>query len=98
MIPDSFDNMAVLFVGVGGQGVITAADVVTEAAFLEGMDVKQTEIHGLSRRFGSVSSQVHVGRETLSPLRGKGAVDLMLQWKPMKHCDICLTSNAVAPP
>ncbi|MEE2737944.1 MAG: indolepyruvate oxidoreductase subunit beta [Planctomycetota bacterium] len=78
MIPDSFDNMAVLFVGVGGQGVITAADVVTEAAFLEGMDVKQTEIHGLSRRFGSVSSQVHVGRETLSPLRGKGAVDLMV--------------------
>lgn len=78
MSPDSFDNMTVLFTGVGGQGVITAADVVTEAAFLEDMDVKQTEIHGLSRRFGSVSSQVHVGRETLSPLRGKGAVDLMV--------------------
>ena len=54
--------MAVLFVGVGGQGVLTAADVVTEAALLAVMDGKQTEIHGLSRLFGRVASQVHVGR------------------------------------
>lgn len=71
----------VLFAGVGGQGVILAGDALAEAAFLAGMDVKKSEIHGLSRRFGSVSCQVRFGRNLLSPLRGHGAVDLVVAFE-----------------
>lgn len=71
----------VLFAGVGGQGVILAGDAMAEAAFLAGTDVKKSEIHGLSRRFGSVSCQVRFGHELLSPLRGHGGVDLIVAFE-----------------
>ena len=71
----------VLFAGVGGQGVILAGDALGEAAFCAGMDVKKSEIHGLSRRFGSVSCQVRFGQELLSPLRGHGAVDMIVAFE-----------------
>lgn len=67
-----------MLAGVGGQGILLAGDVLAEAAFFANMEVKKSEIHGLSRRFGSVSCQVSMGRATLSPLRGHGAVDLLL--------------------
>src|SRR5689334_23819810 len=67
-----------LIAGVGGQGVVLAGDTLAEAALLAGLNVKKSEIHGLSRRFGSVSCQVRIGRELHSPLRGHGSVDLLL--------------------
>lgn len=67
-----------LIAGVGGQGVVLAGDTLAEAALLAGLNVKKSEIHGLSRRFGSVSCQVRIGRELHSPLRGHGSVDLLV--------------------
>lgn len=67
-----------LIAGVGGQGVVLAGDTLAEAALLAGLNVKKSEIHGLSRRFGSVSCQVRIGRELHSPLRGHGNVDLLV--------------------
>jgi indolepyruvate ferredoxin oxidoreductase beta subunit len=68
----------VLLAGVGGQGIVLAGDVLAEAALLAGFDVKKSEIHGLSRRFGSVACQVRFGRKALSPLCGHGSVDLLV--------------------
>jgi indolepyruvate ferredoxin oxidoreductase beta subunit len=68
--------MTILLAGVGGQGVILAGDVLAHAAFNSGLDVKKSEVHGLSRRFGSIACQVRFG--TPSPLCGHGAVDLLL--------------------
>ena len=68
----------ILLAGVGGQGVILAGDVLAETALAAGFDVKKSEVHGLSRRFGSVSCQVRIGCRLLSPLGGHGAVDLLV--------------------
>jgi len=65
----------ILLAGVGGQGVILAGDILANAAFISGFDVKKSEIHGLSRRFGSVACQVRFGMP--SPLCGHGGVDVL---------------------
>jgi indolepyruvate ferredoxin oxidoreductase beta subunit len=46
----------VIIAGLGGQGVITASDVLARAAFRAGFDVKKSETHGMSQRGGSVES------------------------------------------
>ena len=58
----------VLFAGIGGQGIIRASDMLTEAAFRMGYDVKKSELHGMSQRGGSVSSDVRFGKKVLSPM------------------------------
>ena len=70
--------LTLLLAGLGGQGVVTAGDLLLCAALHEGLEVKKSEIHGLSRRFGSVSCQVRVGSPLHSPLRGHGGVDILL--------------------
>jgi indolepyruvate ferredoxin oxidoreductase beta subunit len=73
--------LTILIAGLGGQGVILAGDALCDAALLAGLSVKKSEIHGLSRRFGSVSCQVRIGHELYSPLRGHGGVDLLLAFE-----------------
>jgi indolepyruvate ferredoxin oxidoreductase beta subunit len=70
--------VTVLLAGLGGQGVVLAGDVLAEAALLSNLNVKKSESHGLSRRFGSVSCQVRFGRELYSSHRGHGGVDVLL--------------------
>ncbi len=76
--PRPHATQTILLAGVGGQGVVLAGDALAEAAFLSGLEVKKSEIHGLSRRLGSVACQVRFGGEPLSPFRGHGAVDLLI--------------------
>jgi len=54
--------------GVGGQGLITLGRILARAAFLEGKDIKMSELHGLSQRGGSVAVQVRFGKKVYSPL------------------------------
>jgi len=70
--------MTTLIAGLGGQGVVLASGVLAQAALLAGYDVRQSEMHGLSQRFGSVSSQVRIGKGLYSTHRGHGAVDLLV--------------------
>jgi indolepyruvate ferredoxin oxidoreductase beta subunit len=87
-----------LIVGMGGQGVVLAGDILAEAAMLSGLNVKKSEIHGLSRRFGSVSCQVRFGEDLYSPLRGHGAVNVLLAmegYEGIKHLPF-LRSDGVA--
>jgi indolepyruvate ferredoxin oxidoreductase beta subunit len=70
--------LTVLLAGLGGQGVVTAGDLLIAAALHDGYEVKKSEIHGLSRRFGSVSCQVRLGSPLHSPLRGHGGIDILL--------------------
>lgn len=72
------ESMTVLIAGLGGQGVLLASGVLAQAALLAGYDVCQSEMHGLSQRFGSVSCQVRIGKELYSTHRGHGAVDLLM--------------------
>jgi len=69
---------SVLFVGVGGDGIITASNIVAEAFMLSGLDVKKSEIHGMSQRGGSVSASVRFGEKVYSPTDKLGGVKFML--------------------
>ena len=68
----------VLFAGIGGQGIIKASDMLTEAAFRMGYDVKKSELHGMSQRGGSVSSDVRFGKKVYSPMIPRGEADYLL--------------------
>ncbi len=72
----------IVLAGLGGQGVIRAADILAEAAFLAGVDVKQSELHGMSQRGGSVTSDVRFGSEVLSPMVPPGEADFLLVLHP----------------
>ncbi len=62
----------VFLVGVGGQGIVLASQVLARLAFEAGLDVKQNEVHGLSQRGGSVTGHVRWGREVFSPVIMEG--------------------------
>lgn len=69
---------SVVVVGLGGQGVLKASDITAEAAFIAGHDVKKAEVHGMSQRGGSVSSDVRYGAEVNSPMAPDGEADYLL--------------------
>ena len=71
------DTTNLIFAGVGGQGVLLAAQLTAQAAAQAGFDVKQTEVHGVSQRGGSVESHVRYGREVFSPLVMPGQADVV---------------------
>ncbi len=64
--------------GLGGQGVLKASDIVAEAAFEAGFDVKKSEVHGMSQRGGSVSSEVRYGSDVASPMIPAGESDFLV--------------------
>jgi indolepyruvate ferredoxin oxidoreductase beta subunit len=69
---------SVLLAGVGGQGTILAGDVLARTAAASGLDVKLSEVHGMSQRGGSVDTAVRFGEEVHSPLIDAGKADLIL--------------------
>jgi len=70
--------ISVVIAGLGGQGVLKASDVLADAAFLAGYDVKKSEIHGMSQRGGSVASDVRFGRRVHSPMIPSGEADFLV--------------------
>ncbi|MBQ6103701.1 MAG: 2-oxoacid:acceptor oxidoreductase family protein, partial [Kiritimatiellae bacterium] len=72
------DTTNVTLVGVGGQGILLTADVLARTAAEAGLDVKKSEIHGMSQRGGSVSSQVRFGARVHSPIIPEGETDLLV--------------------
>ena len=68
----------VLFAGIGGQGIIKASDMLTEAAFRMNYDVKKSELHGISQRGGCVSSDVRFGDKVYSPMIPEGQADYLV--------------------
>ena len=74
----------ILLVGVGGQGILLAAEILSDAAMLAGFDVKKSEIHGMSQRGGSVVSHVRYGKEVFSPIISEGEVDILFGFELME--------------
>jgi indolepyruvate ferredoxin oxidoreductase beta subunit len=72
----------VVIAGLGGQGVLKASDILADAAFRAGLDVKKSEIRGMSQRGGSVASDVRFGREVLSPMVPPGEADYLVVLAP----------------
>jgi indolepyruvate ferredoxin oxidoreductase beta subunit len=74
----------VLIVGVGGQGIILASDVLAQAAARNGYDVKKNEIHGMAQRGGSVSSHIRFGKTVSSPIIKMGEADVLLSFEQIE--------------
>ena len=103
------DPVNVLIVGVGGQGVIMVSKVLATICQEYGYQVKQSEVHGMSKRGGSVFSHVRFGKQVFSPTIPKGSVDVLLalEWaealrwinhlKPGKGTFISDTQHIVPP-
>ena len=80
----------VVIAGLGGQGVLKASDILADAAFRAGHDVKKAEVHGMSQRGGSVTSDVRFGDSVLSPMVPEGEADFLVvleetQAEPARH-------------
>ena len=71
----------VSLVGVGGQGILLTSDILALAAMHAGLDVKKSEIHGMSQRGGSVISQVRFGTRVFSPIVPDGASDILVSFE-----------------
>ena len=67
--------------GVGGQGIILTSEILARAAAIAGYDVKKSEIHGMSQRGGSVSSQVRFGAKVASPIIPDGESDILVAFE-----------------
>jgi indolepyruvate ferredoxin oxidoreductase beta subunit len=72
----------VLIVGVGGQGVLTASDILATVCLAQGYEVKKSEVHGMAKRGGVVYSHVRYGHKVLSPLIEPGQGDVLLAFEP----------------
>lgn len=68
----------IVIAGLGGQGVLTASDIVADVAFAAGLEVKKSEVHGMSQRGGSVSSEVRYGSQVFSPMVARGEADFLV--------------------
>lgn len=71
-------------VGVGGQGTILSTKILTQALLHAGFDVKMSEIHGMSQRGGSVSSDIRFGDQVASPVVEKGSADYLVAFEQME--------------
>ncbi|MGA1863257.1 indolepyruvate oxidoreductase subunit beta [Deferribacter thermophilus] len=98
----------ILMVGVGGQGIVLASDIVCDVALLEGYDVKKSEIHGMAQRGGSVVSHVRIANKVYSPVIPFGQADIIVSFEYMEFLrylgyknedtKLLLNTNKIYPP
>ena len=81
---ETMEKKSALLVGVGGQGAILTAKLLVNGLMKAGFDVKMSEVHGMSQRGGSVSTQVHWGEKVYSPVIGQGAADIVVAFEKME--------------
>ena len=75
----------IILAGVGGQGILSIATVIGDAALNEGLYLKQAEVHGMSQRGGDVQSNLRLSSEPIySDLIPKGGADLIISLEPME--------------
>lgn len=74
----------ILIVGVGGQGIILAADIIAQVLVSVEYDVKMAEIHGMSQRGGGVNTMIRFGSKVNSPILEKGSADFVLAFEQLE--------------
>ena len=74
----------IILSGVGGQGILSIAAVIGEAALKEGLYMKQAEVHGMSQRGGSVVTYVRYGEKVYSPVIDKGEADVIISFEQLE--------------
>ena len=67
--------------GVGGQGILLASEVISSACMKAGFDIKQSEVHGMAQRGGSVVAHLRYGEKVFSPLIEPGDADIVVSFE-----------------
>ena len=98
---------SILLAGVGGQGIVLASKILAKCAFTAGYMVKESELHGMAQRGGSVISHVRFGEEVYSPLIPGGKADFLVALEELEglrytyflksSAQVILNSKQVAP-
>jgi indolepyruvate ferredoxin oxidoreductase beta subunit len=86
-----------VIVGVGGQGIILLTKILGEAAMDSGLNVMESEIHGMAQRGGQVMSTIRIGNAH-SPMIGKGEADIILGMEPVetyRHLDLASRNTTI---
>ena len=93
----------IILAGVGGQGILTIATIIGDAAARRGINLKQAEVHGMSQRGGDVQSNLRLSTDEIySDLIAQGAADLIISMEPMEalryvgylHADGCIVTSS----
>ncbi len=71
----------IMLVGVGGQGTILTSKILSKGFVEYGYDVKMAEIHGMSQRGGTVTTQIRYGEKVYSPVIEKGTADIIVAFE-----------------
>lgn len=87
------ENFNVLIAGYGGQGILTIADIIAHAALKQGYDVKESEMHGLAQRGGSLECHVRFGRQIDSPIIPRGSADVIIALDALEALRACYWAN-----
>ena len=74
----------ILIVGVGGQGILLASEIIAAVCLASGHDVKQSEVHGMAQRGGSVTSHVRFGPKVYSPTIERGRADFLMSFEMLE--------------
>jgi len=78
-------KLDIILAGVGGQGILTIATVIGQAAMRQGLHIKQAEVHGMSQRGGDVHSNLRISSDPIhSDLIGRGGADVVISLEPME--------------
>ena len=78
-------KLDIILSGVGGQGILSIAAIIGEAALKEGLHIKQAEVHGMSQRGGDVQSNLRIASDPIqSDLISQGGADVILSLEPME--------------
>jgi indolepyruvate ferredoxin oxidoreductase, beta subunit len=77
-------TQSIIICGVGGQGILTASDLLSDVLLQAGFQVKKSEVHGMSQRGGDVISTVRFGDEVFSPLPSLAETDYLLAFEKLE--------------
>ena len=84
MTGNTSNTINIAISGVGGQGVLTLAEILAKAALAEGLNVRVGEIHGMAQRGGHVVCTVRIGDNALGPIIDSGTADLLVGFEPVE--------------
>jgi indolepyruvate ferredoxin oxidoreductase beta subunit len=84
MPSNTSNTVNIAIAGVGGQGVLTLAEILAKAALTEGLNVRVGEIHGMAQRGGHVVCTVRIGDDASGPIIDAGFADLLVGFEPVE--------------
>jgi len=78
------EEFNIILAGVGGQGILLAAEILGTAALKDGLNVRVSEIHGMAQRGGAVVSNIRIGEKVSAPTVLEGQADVLLGFEPLE--------------